>query len=97
MMMARQFNRPDWRRMLSEISSTEYIEWCRHFGEYPVDYHINQFAMGRVCATILMPHCGADSTLSPSDFYYNPPERPVQSSEEMATVASSIPGLESFQ
>lgn len=96
MMLGRQFRRPDWRRMLSEISSTEYIEWCRYFGRFPMDYQINQFAMGQICATIMLPHCKPDNAPSVSDFYFNRPERPVQTAADIEAVAASIPGLESF-
>lgn len=96
MMMARQFRRPDWRRMLSEISAVDYIDWYRHFGRYPVDYQINQFAMGQICATILLPHVQPDNLPSISDFYYNRPESPEQTADDMQALAGSIPGMESF-
>ncbi|WP_370603714.1 phage tail assembly protein T [Citrobacter braakii] len=31
MQLAREFRRPDWRRMLSEMSATELDEWADHF------------------------------------------------------------------
>lgn len=31
MCLAREFRRPDWRRMLSEMSATELGEWAVHF------------------------------------------------------------------
>lgn len=31
MQLAREFRRPDWRRMLSEMSATELGEWAVHF------------------------------------------------------------------
>lgn len=96
MKLGRQFRRPDWRRMLSEISSVEYIEWCRHFGRYPVDYQINQFAMGQICATILLPHCQQDNLPSVADFFYNRPAPIEQTAAEIQAVAATIPGLESF-
>lgn len=33
MQLAREFRRPDWRRMLSEMSATELGEWATHFTE----------------------------------------------------------------
>lgn len=96
MMMARQCRRLDWRRMLSEISSTEYIEWCGHFAEYPFDYLLGQYEMGQICYTNLLPHIGAENCPAPSDFYYNRPERPEQSSDDVAALAATIPGVESF-
>lgn len=33
MMLAHEFRRPDWRRMLSEISSSEYQQWTEYFRE----------------------------------------------------------------
>jgi phage tail assembly protein T len=33
MQLAREFRRPDWRRMLSEISASELGEWATHFTE----------------------------------------------------------------
>lgn len=96
MKLGRQFRRPDWRRMLSEISSVEYIEWCRHFGRFPMDYEIGQFAMGQICTTLLLPHCSKDNAPSISDFYYNRPERVVQTAADIQTVAATIPGMESF-
>ena len=95
MMMARQCRRLDWRQMLSEISSTEYIEWCGHFAEYPFDYQLSQYEMGQICVTNLLPHCGPDNHPAPSDFYYNLPERQEQSSDDVAALAATIPGVES--
>ncbi|EBZ2142375.1 phage tail assembly protein T [Salmonella enterica subsp. enterica serovar Newport] len=31
MHLAREFRRPDWRRMLSEMSASELGEWAEHF------------------------------------------------------------------
>ncbi|AYL65724.1 MULTISPECIES: phage tail assembly protein T [Citrobacter] len=31
MQLAREFRRPDWRRMLSEMSASELGEWAEHF------------------------------------------------------------------
>ncbi|EAB2795492.1 phage tail assembly protein T [Salmonella enterica] len=33
MQLAREFRRPDWRRMLSEMSASELGEWAAHFTE----------------------------------------------------------------
>ncbi|HEY1844603.1 MAG TPA: phage tail assembly protein T [Buttiauxella sp.] len=33
MKLAREFSRPDWRVMLSELSSTELKDWAEFFGE----------------------------------------------------------------
>lgn len=33
MRLAREFRRPDWRRMLAEMSATERGEWAEHFGK----------------------------------------------------------------
>ncbi|WP_437438623.1 phage tail assembly protein T, partial [Salmonella enterica] len=33
MRLAREFRRPDWRRMLAEMSATELGEWAEHFGK----------------------------------------------------------------
>lgn len=35
MKLAREFRRPDWRGMLAEISSTEFMEWIDFFGDRP--------------------------------------------------------------
>lgn len=32
MRLAREFRRPDWRRMLAGMSATELGEWSAHFG-----------------------------------------------------------------
>ncbi|HAK8511664.1 TPA: phage tail assembly protein T [Salmonella enterica] len=34
MQLAREFRRPDWRRMLSEMSASELGEWADHFGRF---------------------------------------------------------------
>lgn len=33
MMLAQEFRRPDWRQMLSEMSSSEYQQWTEYFRE----------------------------------------------------------------
>lgn len=35
MRLAREFRRPDWRRMLSAMSATELGEWGAHFSRHP--------------------------------------------------------------
>lgn len=34
MQLAREFRRPDWRRMLSEMTASELGEWADHFGRF---------------------------------------------------------------
>lgn len=34
MQLAREFHRPDWRRMLSEMSASEVGEWAAHFRQF---------------------------------------------------------------
>ncbi|ECF2799430.1 phage tail assembly protein T [Salmonella enterica subsp. enterica serovar Miami] len=34
MQLAQHFRRPDWRRMLSEMSASELGEWAEHFRQY---------------------------------------------------------------
>ncbi|EJD6043694.1 phage tail assembly protein T [Providencia rettgeri] len=35
MRLAREFGRPDWRRMLSEMSASEFSDWVAHFSKTP--------------------------------------------------------------
>ncbi|ECY5867513.1 phage tail assembly protein T [Salmonella enterica] len=34
MQLAHNFRRPDWRRMLSEMSASELGEWAEHFSQH---------------------------------------------------------------
>ncbi|HBW4577318.1 TPA: phage tail assembly protein T, partial [Klebsiella pneumoniae] len=34
MRLAREFGRPDWRAMLSEMSSSEWFEWIEYYQDH---------------------------------------------------------------
>lgn len=94
MFLARQHRRPDWRRMLSEITAGEYLDWVRHFSENPFDYHLEQFGIGQVSAAIYNCILRPEKPVPPTQFYINPsiPENTEMTDDEMASAGLGIAG-----
>ncbi|MBO8132456.1 phage tail assembly protein T [Dickeya fangzhongdai] len=75
MRLAREFKRPDWRAMLSEMSATEYQQWLAFFDENPFyDRLIDaEFASLRYSIAVMM---WGHSELTVQDFsLLNTPEK----------------------
>lgn len=96
MKLAREFSRPDWRAMLSQMSSTELREWelfykDEFFSPDLIDAHFSNLSYhitGLACN---------DHEQTPADYSLlvprNIPAKNIETSDEtMMDVAESIPG-----
>ncbi|MEC5321165.1 phage tail assembly protein T [Brenneria populi subsp. brevivirga] len=92
MQLAREFNRPDWRTMLSCMSSTELYEWAdfyreNYFRDGLLDAHFSQLDY-----LLVSVNCKHEMTLS--DFSLLNPTTPDEApdDETLMNIAESIPG-----
>lgn len=73
MRMAREFRRPDWRRMLSELSSSEFSDWFTFYREH----YFSDLLLDAEFATLkftMVSLVGGHSGVSPRDFCLLSPE-----------------------
>ena len=96
MKLAREFGRPDWRAMLAEMSSREWLEWGEfyqehHFMDELIDSHFASLSHLAVCLfTDPSKH-----NLSVADFSLLGMLADVSdelSDEQLMSIAESIPG-----
>ncbi|WP_413734330.1 phage tail assembly protein T [Sodalis sp. RH21] len=95
MRLAREFGRPDWRLMLSEMSSREWREWGEFYQEnYFMDDLIDShFAHLSYLAVSLFVD-PKDHGISPADFSLLGAARENEeiSDDQMMAIVESIPG-----
>lgn len=91
--LAREFKRPDWRRMLSEMSASEFNDWIVHFDKAPFTPQLMDIEFAALHTSIYSAMCGAktdiadfmlltDVTVSDDDM----------SDELIQSISESIPG-----
>ncbi|HCT9040551.1 TPA: phage tail assembly protein T [Providencia rettgeri] len=62
--LAREFGRPDWRRMLDEISATEYSDWTDHFSKVPFTPQLIDAEFAALQKTVFQTMFGGDTKLT---------------------------------
>lgn len=62
--LAREFGRPDWRRMLDEISATEYSDWTDHFSKVPFTPQLIDAEFAALQQTVFQTMFGGDTELT---------------------------------
>lgn len=65
--MAREFRRPDWRRMLSGMGCTELREWSVFFCQRPMTDILTDLEFATLTANLVR-LVDSSSTLTPADF-----------------------------
>jgi hypothetical protein len=78
--------------MLSEMSAGEYLDWVRHFRDHPFDYHLEQFGIGQICASVYNCILKPEQPIPLTQFYINPPEPAEMTDDEMASAGLGIAG-----
>ncbi|HDC2544481.1 TPA: phage tail assembly protein T [Salmonella enterica] len=95
--LAREFRRPDWRRMLTEMSSTELSEWAAFFRENSFSDALldAEFATLKVLITMLV----TGSTVAAEDFsLITPPSpEPARDESDLIEAATGILGGVRFE
>lgn len=93
MKLAREFGKPNWRAMLSAMSSSELAEWGVFYREqyFSCDLIDNHFA--RLNHLVIDMMC-KDHGMTPADFSLLNPEKttPEQDDETLMHLAEGIPG-----
>lgn len=96
MRLAREFGRPDWRAMLSEMSSSEWFEWIeyyqdRYFSDDLLDSHFSNLSYLAV-SLFTDPDKHGISALDFSLLATGRAESEELSDEQLMSIAESIPG-----
>lgn len=96
MRLAREFGRPDWRAMLSEMSSSEWFEWIEYYQDhcFSDDLLDSHFANLSYLAVGLFtdPDKHGISALDFSLLAAGREESEEVSDEQLMSIAESIPG-----
>ncbi|HBT9662426.1 TPA: phage tail assembly protein T [Klebsiella pneumoniae] len=96
MRLAREFGRPDWRAMLSEMSSSEWFEWIEYYQErcFSDDLLDSHFANLSYLAISLFtdPDKHGISALDFSLLTTDREENEDISDEQLMSIVESIPG-----
>jgi len=53
MLLAHEFRRPDWRRMLSEMTSSEFADWLRYFAAVPFSHRLLDAEFAALSSTMV--------------------------------------------
>ena len=53
MFLAHEFRRPDWRRMLSEMTSSELADWQRYFATVPFSHRLLDAEFAALSSTMV--------------------------------------------
>ncbi|MFC1099127.1 phage tail assembly protein T [Pasteurella multocida] len=51
MKLAHEFRRPDFKRMLREMSVSEYFFWCKYFGKRPFMLEMIDYAQSSIVSS----------------------------------------------
>ncbi|EAA5550483.1 phage tail assembly protein T [Salmonella enterica subsp. enterica] len=91
--LAREFGRPDWRRMLASMSCTELVEWMEYYTSTPFSDVLLDAEFAQLNTTIVS-LVSADAHVSPADFMLLSPvvTDEEQSDEKIMLVAEGITG-----
>lgn len=93
MQLAREFNRPDWRRMLASMSCTELGEWMVHMQDHPFSHALLDAEFSQLNYT-LVKLAAPEADVLHADFslLQQSVETEEQDEEEMMAMAEGIAG-----
>lgn len=98
MRLAHEFGRPDWRRMLSEISASEFNDWINHFDKTPFTPQLIDIEFAALHTSIYSAMCGAKTEITDfmllTDIETNDEE---MSDEMIQSVGEGIPGGQRYE
>lgn len=98
MRLAHEFGRPDWRRMLSEISASEFNDWINHFDKTPFTPQLIDIEFAALHTSIYSAMCGAKAEIT--DFMLLTdiePNDEEMSDEMIQTVGEGIAGGQRYE
>ncbi|HED3064997.1 TPA: phage tail assembly protein T [Kluyvera ascorbata] len=91
--LAREFRRPDWRRMLSEMSATEYSGWVNHFAATPFSEELLDAEFATTKGLIVTMLTG-NSDIDDADFSLlsKPDDEPEKTDDDLMLAGEGIFG-----
>ena len=93
MRLAREFGRPDWRRMLSEMSATEYNDWVDHFSRTPFMPQLIDIEFAALHGSVYSAMCGAKTEITDFTLLTDiEPNEEDMSDEAIQSVSEGIMG-----
>ncbi|MBX4772202.1 phage tail assembly protein T [Raoultella terrigena] len=95
MRLAKEFGRPDWRKMLSEMSSREWSEWVEYYQDFRFSDDLIDTHFSNLSYLALSLFADPDKhNISADDFslLITASISTEVSDEELMSVAESIPG-----
>ncbi|MGG4662931.1 phage tail assembly protein T [Providencia vermicola] len=93
MRLAREFSRPDWRRMLSEMSASEFNDWIDHFEKIPFTPQLIDIEFAVLNTSIYSAMCGAKTELTDFMLLTDIETSEDEMTDEMLqSVGESMPG-----
>ncbi|MDO6406256.1 phage tail assembly protein T [Pantoea phytobeneficialis] len=92
MRLAREFGRPDWRAMLSGMTSTELREWSQFYRDHYFNDHLLDAHFASLSHLVISLMCKNDMT--PASFsLLHPDKKDVEpSDEQLMLLAEGISG-----
>lgn len=93
MCLAHEFQRPDWHRMLSEMTSSELSDWQRYFSHTPFSHRLLDAEFAALSSTLVALTAGG-STLKAEDFSLLAPSGPDErmTDDMLMAMAESMGG-----
>ncbi|KFF79592.1 tail protein [Serratia marcescens] len=83
MRLAREFKRPDWRLMLSEISASELGEWATFYRENHFSDGLLDAEFSSLKAMLVALNTTGDDPIYPSDYsLLTPPEPEIEQTDD---------------
>ncbi|ECI4647213.1 phage tail assembly protein T [Salmonella enterica subsp. salamae] len=95
--LAREFRRPDWRRMLSEMSSTEFGEWADFFRENSFSDALLDAEFSTLKSLVFMLVTGKEMEAADFSLLTLSETTENRTGQELLEVASGIPGGVRFE
>ncbi|MEI9716157.1 phage tail assembly protein T [Moellerella wisconsensis] len=91
--LAREFKRPDWRRMLSEMSASEFNDWIVHFDKTPFTPQLMDIEFAALHTSIYSAMCGAKTDIADFMLLTDVTASDDDMSDELIqSISESIPG-----
>ena len=69
--LAREFKRPSYLSLMSELSCSEFDNWFLHFKKKPFSYDLNEYGIGQICSSIYNSSGNFKNRIDPKIFYPN--------------------------
>ncbi|EHK2665091.1 phage tail assembly protein T [Salmonella enterica] len=95
--LAREFRRPDWRRMLSEMSSTELGEWAAFFQENSFSNDLLDAEFATLKSMVFALVTGKKMDAADFSLLALPVTAQSRTEQELLDVAAGIPGGVRFE